>query len=86
MDNSCIAIFPSSSSSLHMFKVLKDNRLNVELIPTPCTLSSGCSRAIKFPSEYLDKIKKYIEDGELNVKGIYEKVYTSRTFYYKKVY
>ncbi|AEB75654.1 conserved hypothetical protein [Clostridium botulinum BKT015925] len=69
-----------------MFKILKDQRLSVDLISTPCTISSGCSRAIKFSLSDLDKVIKSIEEDKIIVKGIYEKVYTSTAFYYKKIY
>lgn len=86
MNNICIAVFNSSSNSIHMFKVLKDKRLNVELVSTPCTIASSCSRAIKFSINDLERVIEAIKEYKINIKGIYEKVYSNNTFFYKKVY
>ncbi|WP_050606696.1 DUF3343 domain-containing protein [Clostridium niameyense] len=86
MNNICIAVFNSSSNSIHMFKILKDQRLKVELMSTPCTIASSCSRAIKFSLNDLERVIKVIEEYKINIKGIYERVYSGNRFFYKKVY
>ncbi|EDS76818.1 conserved hypothetical protein [Clostridium botulinum C str. Eklund] len=86
MDNICIVVFNSSSDSIHMFKILKDQRLKVDLVSTPCTITSSCSRAIKFLLSDLERVIESIKEYKINVKGVYEKVYSNSTFFYKKVY
>lgn len=86
MRNFCLIVFNSTLDSMHMFKILKDQRLKVEIISTPCTISAGCSRAIKFFKEDIDKVRESIKKESIFVKGIYEKIYNTKSFFYEKIY
>lgn len=81
----CIIVFSSSSFSMRLYKILKEARYKVDLISTPCTLSAGCSRAVKVNKDDLDEIKELIKEKKIKIKAIYEKILNGRRFYYKKM-
>ena len=39
-----IITFNSANYSMYVYKLLKDKKLSVYMIQTPCLLSSGCAR------------------------------------------
>ena len=44
-----IITFNSANYSMYVYKLLKDKKLSVYMIQTPCLLSSGCARSIEVP-------------------------------------
>ena len=52
---------------------------------TPCTISAGCSRAIKVREKDIEAAKQEIEINKILIKGIYKKVYRGRVFHYLKI-
>ena len=51
-----IITFNSANYSMYVYKLLKDKKLSVYMIQTPCLLSSGCARSIEVPENQLDKV------------------------------
>ncbi|MCJ7689022.1 MAG: DUF3343 domain-containing protein [Clostridiaceae bacterium] len=80
-----IIVLNSSSVSIHLFKLLKDKKLDVVIMSTPCTISAGCSRSIKVKENDIELAKQEILINKIIIKGIYKKVYRGRVFYYLKV-
>ena len=85
MEEFYIVVLNSSSTSIHLFKLLKDKRLNVDIMSTPCTISAGCSRAIKVKEKDIEAVKDEIKLNKISIKGIYKKVYRGRGFHYIKM-
>jgi hypothetical protein len=85
MEEFYIIVLNSSNVSIHLFKLLKDIRLGVELMSTPCTISASCSRAIKVKEKDLETVKEIIKTNRINIKGIYKKTYRGSSFYYIKI-
>ncbi|MDD7796101.1 DUF3343 domain-containing protein [Clostridium sp. 'White wine YQ'] len=85
MDNVCIIVFYSSSASLQLFKILKDKRYKVNIIATPCSVSSSCTRAIEFRKQDFDIIVKEIKDSGIEIKSVYEKVLEGKRYKYIQV-
>jgi len=71
-----------------LYNILKIAEYSVEITSTPCTLSAGCARALKYegmPSDVV-KIKKLVVENKISIKGIYKKVMESKTkFHYERV-
>src|SRR3712207_9037162 len=44
---SYLIVFFSSNHSMALYKILKDDRYDVLMQPTPCTISAGCANAIR---------------------------------------
>jgi hypothetical protein len=80
-----ILIFKSSSHRIILFNKLKEKNILAELIPTPCTLGKGCSKAIKIDEKDFDKVYKIIKEDNIIIKEIYKKIITGPSFYYKKI-
>jgi len=80
-----IIVLNSSSVSVHLYKLLKDRKLDVVIMSTPCTISAGCSRSIKVKEGDLDIVKQEIITNRIIIKGIYKKIYRGRVFFYLKV-
>jgi len=85
METFYIIVLNSSSVSIHLFKLLKDKKLNVVLISTPCTLSSDCSRSIKVKESDLEVVRQEIAASKTIIKGIYKKIYRGSGFFYQKI-
>jgi len=86
MEEFCIIVLNSSNASMHLYKLLKDRRLDVSIISTPCTISAGCSRAIKIKEKDIDIAIQEIKKNRTLIKGIYKKSYSGNRFYYIKIY
>ena len=80
-----IIVLNSSSDSIHLFKLLKDRKLDVAIMSTPCTISAGCSRAIKVKEKDFEVAKQEISTSKIIIKGMYKKIYRGNGFYYLKV-
>ncbi|MGH4120195.1 putative Se/S carrier-like protein [Clostridium sp.] len=85
MEEFYIIVLNSSSISVHLFKLLKDKKLDVAIMSTPCTISAGCSRSIKVKENDIEIVKQDIINNKINIKGIYKKIYRGRVFFYLKV-
>ncbi|MCY6370546.1 DUF3343 domain-containing protein [Clostridium ganghwense] len=80
-----IIVFNSSNESIHLYKILKDKRYDVEIMSTPCTISAGCSRAIKVQEREIHFVIEEIRRNKVSIRGIYKKVYKDSKFYYLKI-
>lgn len=82
-----IITFNSSNSSLWLYKLLKDNRLDVYLFQTPCILSAGCSRSIEVSEKEFDKAVKIIKENNAPIGEIYKKYVNEniRRYIYDKI-
>lgn len=69
--NMYIVIFLSYNQSVLLYRKLKEKNYEVELISTPCSLSSGCSQSIKFEESYLESVKAEIKKNSISIKAIY---------------
>ena len=85
MEEFYIIVLNSSSVSIHLYKLLKDKKLNVVIMSTPCTISAGCSRSIKISEKDMEAARQEIIANRIIIKGIYKKIYRGRVFFYLKV-
>ena len=53
-------------------RVLKENGIEVRLIPTPRKISSDCGIAIEVKKEDLDTIRELLKNSEYRLEGIHE--------------
>ena len=44
----------------------------VEIVSTPCTISSGCTQSIKFPEMYMESVLSHAKLMNMNIKGVYK--------------
>jgi len=86
MEEFCLIVLNCSSDSIHLFKLLKDERIDVDIMSTPCTISAGCSRSIRIQEKEMETAKQVIKTSKIIIKGIFKKVYRGSGFYYLKLF
>lgn len=69
-----IAVFECYSHTTLMYTKLYSRGIYVEMISTPSKISIGCTKAIVFYSEDIEKIQEEIRINYLSCKGIFAKV------------
>lgn len=69
-----ILIFLNTHNALNCEKVLIENKINLEVLPTPSYISNSCGISIGINEENIDKILELIENKKISVKLIYDKV------------
>lgn len=85
MKSAYIVVFNSVANSTQLFRILKNSGFDISIISTPCTISAGCSRAIEFKEDDLDKIIQIAIENPTGIQGIYKRVLDKRRFYYTRV-
>lgn len=68
-----IITFDSPNNSIILYKLLKDSRLNVYMIQTPCCLSAGCARSIEVNENEIDKVIEIIKNNKIEIRAIHKK-------------
>ncbi|MCY6356389.1 DUF3343 domain-containing protein [Clostridium sp. ZS2-4] len=78
-------VFKSTSQSMLLLKILRSKGYDVKVISAPCSISSGCARAIKFKESDLESIKKEILDNNVSIYGMYKKTFSGYRVVYTKL-
>ncbi|MFU0825688.1 DUF3343 domain-containing protein [Clostridium sp.] len=73
METVYIITFASANSSLVLYKILKDARIKVTMIQTPCKLSAGCARSLEIKKSEFNTVVDIIRNSNIKVQKIYEK-------------
>ena len=63
--------FKSTNFSLQGEQIFKDNDLTFKTIPTPRDVSTSCGLSLLFLEDDIDKVKKLIDEGSLNIHNMY---------------
>lgn len=76
-----ILVFYSYQHAVLCDKVLRQNNIPVEFIPTPRSIMNSCSHSLKFGLEYVNIVKLIVQRINIPYKGIYEveKTYSGYT-------
>ncbi len=64
--------FKSSNYALQTEEVLKEDEIAFKTIPTPREVSHSCGLAILFILDDLDRVKKYIEEGQIMYDNLFK--------------
>lgn len=70
--NRFLLVFISNNYAVALYNKFLKQGLEIKIIPTPCSISSGCSQAILFEEKDMDIIKFEAARNSLCVKGIYK--------------
>lgn len=68
-----VLIFHSIHKVMKAEKILKDNGVEVKLMPVPRSLSSDCGLSLEFPLSVNEKVKGFLEEQACIPEEIYEK-------------
>lgn len=84
-NNEYIILFNSYNNAVFVYKKLIKKGYKVNLISTPCTISSGCSYSVKFSEEDLPIVKNEAERNNIKIKAVYKIVLQQNTIDYKLI-
>lgn len=70
-EGDCVAIFHSVHQAMKAEKVLKEQQLEILLIPAPRQLSANCGMAIRYPSEIHSEVEKILAESGLPVTEVW---------------
>lgn len=67
-----LIVFYSYQHGLMAERVLKRHNIAVEFVPTPRSISEGCSHSLKFGLESLKVVQNLLQRINVPYKGVYE--------------
>ena len=67
-----LTTFKSTHYAIQAEKSLKENDIFFKTIPTPREVSHSCGLSLLFMPESIDKIKQLMENGDIQVDGLYK--------------
>lgn len=67
-----LSTFKSTHYAIQAEKILKENNIFFKTIPTPREVSHSCGLALLFTVESIDEVNKLMENGKINVDGLYK--------------
>lgn len=68
----CIATFHTTNQAITFEKVMKDNKVEVKLMPVPRQVSSSCGIAAQIPCELKDQIIKVCLEQNIEIDEIHK--------------
>lgn len=66
-----ILVFKNTLDSIKAEKFLKDNSIEMTIMPTPTGITQSCGISIKINPDNIDKIKELITENKLTVKTVF---------------
>lgn len=66
-----ILIFRNTLNAMEGENILKQNNIPIAIMPTPTNITKSCGISIRVESDYIEKILKIKEYGNINIKNIY---------------
>lgn len=71
--NKVILVFSSTHYAVRAEKIIRQNKIDFEVIPAPREISSDCGMALKFNRKDLAELHKIIENASIKIENIYSK-------------
>jgi hypothetical protein len=66
--------FDSTQQALRAEMLLEYADIEIDIRPTPKTITAGCALSIDFPNEEITAVKRIIEEEHVEIRGIYKEV------------
>jgi hypothetical protein len=70
MDKEYLLTFENSHKAIEAESIMKENNINILIMPTPTVITRSCGLCIKIIHKDADKVKALIENGNINIKSI----------------
>lgn len=80
-----LLVFSSHNQAVFLFNKLIKKGYKIELISTPCTISSGCTQSIKFMEKDMQTIRNEAQISNMKVKGVYKIIKKGIKYTYIKI-
>lgn len=68
-----IITFENTHSAISAESILKNNNVQVDIMPTPTIITKSCGISIKVNDDFIEQVVKLVQSKKLIVKNIYIK-------------
>ncbi|MGN7358851.1 DUF3343 domain-containing protein [Paenibacillus sp. SAF-054] len=68
-----VMAFDSTQQALRAEMLLEYADIEIDLFPTPKTITAGCALSIQFPEEKLASVQQIIIQEQVEIRGIFYK-------------
>ncbi|AZV58964.1 DUF3343 domain-containing protein [Clostridium sp. AWRP] len=68
-----VVTFNNTHGAINGEKVLKEQGIDVNIMPTPIVITKSCGISIKIDSKDIETVKDLINEEKLTIKNIYER-------------
>ncbi len=68
-----VMAFDSTQQALRAEMLLEYADIEIDLFPTPKTITAGCALSIQFPKEKLASVQQIIVQEQVEIRGIFYK-------------
>ncbi|MCJ8013055.1 DUF3343 domain-containing protein [Paenibacillus sp. KQZ6P-2] len=73
MESWLLIAFDSTQQALRAEMLLEYADIEIDLYPTPKTITAGCALSIQFPKEELMSVQQIMKQEHVEIRGIYYK-------------
>lgn len=70
-NNYYILTFKNTHGAISGESILKDNNVEVAVMPTPTFITKSCGLSIRINEKYIDDVKQLIKNKKIEVKKVY---------------
>ncbi|QGG58494.1 DUF3343 domain-containing protein [Paenibacillus sp. B01] len=63
--------FDSTQQALRTEMLLEYAEIEIDIRPTPKTITAGCALSIDFPGEELERVRAILEEQSVEIRGIF---------------
>lgn len=68
-----LIVFKNTHDAIQGEKVLKEEGLNVIIMPTPTYITKSCGISVRFNTSDVEKVKEIIGQDKMEIKNMYHK-------------
>ena len=69
MDKEYLLTFENSHKAIEAESIMKENNINILIMPTPTIITRSCGLCIKITQKDLNKVKILIENKSITIKS-----------------
>ena len=73
MEKYYLLIFNNTHGAIKAESYLKSQGVSQRIMPTPTYITHSCGISIRFGEEEIGRVKEFIQEGKLEIKGLYVK-------------
>ncbi|QJC54095.1 DUF3343 domain-containing protein [Paenibacillus albicereus] len=63
--------FDSTQQALRTEMLLEYAEIEIDIRPTPKTITAGCALSIEFPEEELERVRMILKEQSVDIRGIF---------------
>jgi predicted Zn-dependent peptidase len=65
--------FDSTQQALRAETLLEYAEIEIDICPTPKSITAGCALSIEFPQEELERVRRILREERVEIRGIYRR-------------